>query len=67
MAFFRSDARKLYCVQCKPCRRNVPAGVTDAPKKYIAVTCILCRETRLYLPTEVGLDFPHHEVAKRVR
>jgi hypothetical protein len=66
MAFFHSDARKILCVVCKQCRRNVPAAVTDAPKKYIPVTCILCRETRLYLPTEVGMDF-HHEVAKRVR
>jgi hypothetical protein len=22
---------------------------------------------RLYLPTEVGLDYPHHEVAQRTR
>jgi hypothetical protein len=37
------------------------------PDDSIPVTCILCRETRVYLPTEVGLDFPHHEFAKRVR
>ena len=67
MAFFRSDTRQIYCVLCKRCHRNVPAGVTEQPKKYFAVTCILCRESRLYLPTEVGLDFPHHEVAQRAR
>jgi hypothetical protein len=37
------------------------------PKKYIAVRCILFSESRLYLPTEVGLDFPHHEVWKQVK
>ena len=67
MAFFHSDARKIYCVLCKQCHRNVPAGVTTQPTKYIAVTCILCREARLYLPVEVGLDFPHYEVMKRTR
>ena len=67
MGFFHSDARKIFVVQCKRCKRNVPAGVSAQPKKYIAVRCILCREARLYLPSEVGLDFPHHEVAKRAR
>jgi Fe-S-cluster-containing hydrogenase component 2 len=67
MAFFHSDARQIYCVQCKLCHRNIPAGATEQPKKYIAVKCILCGESRLYLPTEVGLDYPHHEVAQRTR
>ena len=67
MAFFHSDARKLLCVICKRCQRNVPAGVQVMPKKYIPVRCILCAETRLYLPTEVGLDFPHHDVWKRLK
>jgi hypothetical protein len=67
MAFFRPDARQIYCVLCKRCHRNVPAGVNEQPKKYIAVTCLLCRESRLYLPTEVGLDYAHHEVAQRTR
>lgn len=67
MAFFHSDARKIFCVQCKRCQRNVPAGVQMHPKKYIAVRCILCREVRLYLPTQVGLDFPHYECRKKVR
>jgi hypothetical protein len=66
MAFFHSDARKILCVLCKRCHRNVPAGVQAAPLKYIAVNCILCGESRLYLPTEVGLDYPHHEVMKRM-
>jgi hypothetical protein len=26
----------------------------------ISLTCLLCREASLYLPTEVGLEFPHH-------
>lgn len=65
MAFFISDARKILCVLCKRCHRNVPAGVQTPPKTHIAVKCILCGEARLYLPVEVGLDFPHHEVAQR--
>lgn len=67
MAFFHSDARKILCVRCKRCQRNVPAGVTAPPKKYIAVKCVLCQEARLYLPVEVGLDFVHYEVMKRTR
>ena len=65
MAFFRPDRRKLFCVICKRCERNVPAGVQAMPKDYIKVTCILCNEVRLYLPTQVGLDFPHHDVWKK--
>jgi hypothetical protein len=67
MAFFHSDARKIICGLCKRCQRKVPAGVTTQPTRYIAVRCILCGEVRLYLPVEVGLDFPHHEVMKRSR
>lgn len=67
MAFFHSDARKILCVMCKRCHRNVPAGVQMMPKQYIAVRCILCHEARLYLPTEIGLDFVHHDVWKRLR
>ena len=65
MAFFHSDRRKLLCVICKRCERNVPAGVSTMPKSYIPVKCVLCNEVRLYLPTQIGLDFPHHEVWKR--
>lgn len=67
MAFFYSDARKLFVVICKRCHRNVSAGVTTPPKRYIAVCCVLCSEHRLYLPTEVGLDFVHHEGLKSER
>ena len=47
MGFFDSDARKIFVVQCKECKRNIPAGVSVQPKKYIAVRCNLCREARL--------------------
>jgi len=68
MAFFTPDrGRKQFVVQCKGCRRNVPAGVAEQPNVYIAVSCPLCRERRYYLPTEVGLDFPHYEHQKIAR
>jgi hypothetical protein len=68
MAFFTQDrGQKQYVVICKGCHRNVPAGVTEMPTQYIAVKCVLCREHRRYLPTEVGLDFVHYEVRKQVR
>jgi hypothetical protein len=68
MAFFIPErGRKQFVVQCKGCMRDVPAGVTEQPKVYIAVSCPLCRERRYYLPTEVGLGFLHHEYRKITR
>ena len=68
MAFMTADhGRKLFVVLCKKCQRDIPAGVTDAPKWYVSVTCPLCREKGLYLPTEVGFGFPHYEYLKMSR
>ena len=68
MAFFdQGRGQKIWVVQCKTCRRDVPARITQAPTSYIPVRCPLCREVRLYLPTEVGLGFVHFEVRKLFR
>jgi hypothetical protein len=68
MAFFISErGRKMYVVLCKGCKRNVPAGIIDPPTSHIIVRCVLCREIRRYYQTEVGLDYPHYEVLKRLR
>jgi hypothetical protein len=68
MAFFNPvRERPQVVVRCKGCLRDVPAGVLETPKTYIAVKCILCGEHRRYLPTEVGAGVPHYEALKRMR
>jgi RNase P subunit RPR2 len=57
----------LFVVECKRCKRDVPAGVPDFPFKSIVLTCPLCGEQRRYLPSEVFLGRPHHLVAKQAR
>jgi hypothetical protein len=59
--------RKRFVVDCKRCRRSVPAGVPEFPFRSIVVTCPLCGELRQYLPSEVALGMPDPLVAKRAR
>ena len=65
MAFGMQD-HKLFVVQCKRCRRDVPAGVPEFPFQSIVVACPLCGEQRRYLPSEVFLGWPNHLVAMQV-
>ena len=67
MTFFRSPSRKTFVVECKGCKRDVPAGVSEMPSWYIAVRCPLCQDVRRYLPTQVGLGNPHHFVVQQAR
>ena len=64
---FGIQRRKLFVVECKRCRRDVPAGVAAFPFQSIVVVCPLCGELRRYLPSEVVLGTPHHLVAKQAR
>ncbi len=47
--------RKMFVVECKRCRWEVPAGVKQFPFQPIAVSCVLCGERRRSLPSEVLL------------
>jgi hypothetical protein len=67
MMAFGIQERKLFLVECKRCRRDIPAGVDQFPFQSIVVTCPLCGELRRYLPSEVLLGRPNHLVAKQVR
>ena len=64
---FGIQRRKLFVVECKRCRRDVPADVAAFPFQSIVVACPLCGELRRYLPSEVALGTPHHLVAKQAR
>jgi hypothetical protein len=64
---FGIQERKLFIVECKRCRRDVPAGVDQFPFQSIVAACPLCGEQRRYLPSEVLLGRPNHLVAKQVR
>ncbi len=66
MAFGFQD-RKLFVVECKRCQRDVSAGVKEFPFQPIVVACPLCGEQRRYLPSEVLLGRPNHQLAKQVR
>jgi hypothetical protein len=39
---FGIQERKLFVVECKRCRRDVPAGVKEFPFQPLVVTCPLC-------------------------
>ena len=58
---------KLFVVECKRCRRDIPAGVKEFPFQPLVVTCPLCGEQRRYLPSEVLLGRPNHLIAKQAR
>ena len=47
-----------YIVQCKGCRKNIPAGINAAPKDSIRVDCKLCGEMRMYRVAEVFQGLP---------
>ena len=64
---FGIQERKVFIVECKRCKRNVPAGVLEYPFQSIVVTCPLCGEQRRYLPSEVSLGRPHHVIAKQAQ
>ena len=64
---FGMQGRKLFVVACKRCRLDIPAGVPEFPFQSIVVTCPLCGEQRRYLPSEVLLGRPNHQVAKQVK
>jgi RNase P subunit RPR2 len=59
--------RKQFVVTCKDCRRDVPSGVREFPFKSIAVTCPSCGVQSRYLPSEVFLSRPSHQVARQSR
>lgn len=59
--------RKQYVIECKRCRRDIPAGVREFPFQPIAVACPLCGERRQYLPSEVFLGNAHYLIAKKAR
>jgi DNA-directed RNA polymerase subunit RPC12/RpoP len=52
-------------VECKRCRRTVPANAEAFPKENIRVDCPLCGEKRMYRPNEVYLGFPHSLLGKQ--
>lgn len=58
---------KKYVVECKRCRRDIPAGVTAFPFQAITVGCPLCGEVRQYLPSEVALGNLHYLVTRQLR
>jgi RNase P subunit RPR2 len=64
---FGIQERKLFVVECKRCRRDIPAGVLNFPFQSIVVACPLCGEKRRYLPSEVLLGRPNHLLAKQAR
>jgi hypothetical protein len=48
---------KVWVVECKRCRRHIPAGVESFPPDNIRVDCPLCDERRRYRPSEVYLGW----------
>ena len=64
---FGIQDRKFFVVECKRCQRDVSAGVKEFPFQSIVVACPLCGELRRYLPSQVLLGRPNHQVAKQAR
>jgi hypothetical protein len=64
---FGIQERRLFVVECKRCRRDVPSGVKEFPFKSILVACPLCGEQRRYLPSQVFLGRPNQLVAKQMK
>jgi hypothetical protein len=68
MAFgFPVIKRRLFVVNCKRCRRDVPSGVREFPFQPVTVACPLCGELRRYLPSEVYLGRPDQLVTRQQR
>jgi hypothetical protein len=61
----RVPASTIFVVECKLCRRIVPAGVAQYPKDNIRVDCPLCGEKRRYRRAEVYLGWPDSSLARQ--
>lgn len=55
----------VFVVECKRCRRHIPAGVDAFPADNLVVACALCGELRRYRPSEVYLGWPFTAVEKQ--
>jgi hypothetical protein len=64
---FGIQERKLFVVEWKRCRRDVPAGVKALPVQSVVATCPLCVQLRQYRPSEVFLGLPNQLMAKQAR
>jgi hypothetical protein len=58
MSRFGVQERKRFAVECKRCRRDVPAGVKEFPFQSLIVACPLCDDQQRYLPSQVFLGRP---------
>jgi hypothetical protein len=56
-----------FVVECKRCRRTVPAGITEWSYSAITVRCPLCGELRQYRPAEVYLGHVDQRVIQQWR
>lgn len=59
--------RPSFVVECKGCRKNVPAGVKDPPWESIVVACPLCEAKFQYRPSEVSYGRLSAEALKNAR
>jgi hypothetical protein len=55
----------VFVVECKRCRRHVPAGVDAFPVDNRVVLCTLCGELRRYRPSEIFLGWPDLALGKQ--
>ena len=68
MAFgFPIRQNKVFVVECKRCRRDVPVGRDEFPFQSITVECPLCGELRRYLPSEIFFGWPDQLVTRQQR
>jgi len=42
-----------FVIECKGCRKSIPAPVQTLPDDWIIANCPLCGEKRRYLPAEI--------------
>ncbi len=56
----------VFVVECKGCRRQVPAGVREPPRDNVRVDCPLCGEKRRYRVSEVYRGRPDHTLAMKI-
>lgn len=64
---YRARTRKLFVVNCKQCRRDVPTGSKEFPFRSITVECRLCGERHQYRPSEIFLGKPNPPSAQQSR
>ena len=67
MAFHPPATAQTVVVRCKRCEQIVPAGDSEVPQQWRAVTCGLCSERRRYLPTEMFIGKPSYGLNKLTR